>query len=133
KRAAECSREAEKRILKGILGMITSAEHVFYTALAMAAAASGERSPLLERLRALHGQLFNWAGHCPQNFAHKVALVGAEIARLEGRRGEASRLYRDAIDAAERERFVQDEALAHELRARFLLGEREPEFAALHL
>ena len=37
--AVKCSREAERRILKGILGMITSAEHVFYTALATAAAA----------------------------------------------------------------------------------------------
>ncbi|MGH9805805.1 MAG: ATP-binding protein, partial [Terriglobia bacterium] len=37
-RAFEASREAAKRIPTGILGMITSAEHVFYTALMMAAA-----------------------------------------------------------------------------------------------
>ena len=42
-------------------------------------------------------------------------------------------LYRAAIDEAERQRFIQDEALAHELRARFLLGEREPAFAAVHI
>ncbi len=133
--ALNCSREAERRILKGILGMITSAEHVFYTALATAAAATSFPSQLsssLDQLRTLHGKLVNWAGHCPQNFAHKVSLVGAEIARLDRKPGEASILYRAAIDAAERQRFIQDEALAHELRARFLLGEHEPEFAAVH-
>ena len=134
--ALEYSREAEKRILKGILGMITSAEHVFYTALAKAAAATSSPSELpssLDELRSLQGKLINWAGHCPQNFAHKVALVGAEIARLERKCGDASILYRSAIDEAERERFIQDEALAHELRARCLLGEHEPTFATVHL
>ncbi|HEU4577365.1 MAG TPA: ATP-binding protein [Polyangiaceae bacterium] len=134
--AFQCSREAERRILKGILGMITSAEHVFYTALATSAAATSspaELSSSLEHLRTLHGKLVNWAGHCPQNFAHKVSLVGAEIARLEGKPGEATKLYRAAIDEAERERFIQDEALAHELRARFLLAEHEPAFAAVHV
>ena len=134
--ALECSREAGTRILKGILGMITSAEHVFYTALAIAAAAIASADDLassLEQLRALHGKLVNWAGHCPQNFAHKVSLVGAEMARLERTPGAATMLYRAAIDEAERQRFIQDAALAHELRARFLLGEHEPAFAAVHL
>lgn len=134
--ALECSREAERRILKGILGMITSAEHVFYTALATASAAASSPDDLpssLQRLRALHGELLNWASHCPQNFAHKVSLVGAEIARLEGKPAEATVLYRAAIDEANRQRFIQDEALAHELRARFLLGENEPAFAAVHV
>ena len=77
--------------------MITSAEHVFYTALAKAAAATLSPSELqssLDQLRTLHGKLVNWAGHCPQNFAHKVSLVGAEIARLDRKPGEASILYR---------------------------------------
>jgi predicted ATPase/signal transduction histidine kinase len=129
--ALNYSREAEKRILKGILGMITSAEHVFYTALATAATATASSS--LDPLRTLHGKLVNWARHCPQNFAHKASLVGAEIARLDRKPGEASVLYRAAIDEAERQGFVQDEALAHELRARCLLGEHEPAFAAVHL
>lgn len=133
--ALQCSSEAAKRIPTGIRGMITSAEHVFYTALSLAAAAtssSEERSPVLDQLRALHGKLVTWATYCPQNFAHKVSLVAAEMARLAQAPGEATNLYRAAIHEAERHRFIQDEALAHELRARFLLGEREPAFAAVH-
>ncbi len=127
--ALMCSREAEQRIAAGIIGMIMSAEHVFYTALAIAAGPA----PAMARLAALHAKLVTWAGHCPENFAHKVSLVGAEIARLEGRSADASVLYRAAIAGAEAQRFVQDEALAHELRARCLLGEQEPAFAALHI
>jgi len=134
--AFRCSLEAAKRIPTGILGMITSAEHVFYTALTMAAVAtsSADESPSsFDELRALHRKLVTWAQHCPENFAHKASLVGAEIAKLDRTPGEASMLYRAAIDEAERQRFLQDEALAHELRGRFLLGEHEPGFAAVHI
>ncbi|VXC96829.1 conserved hypothetical protein [Burkholderia sp. 8Y] len=133
--ASRCSVEAEMRIATGILGMITSAEHVFYTALTLAATASApvdEGAPSLTSLRGLHAKLANWARYCPQNFAHKATLVGAEIARVERRRDEASTLYRRAIAEAGRQCFVQDEALAHELRAKFLLSEDEPAFAAVH-
>jgi len=136
--ALMCSVEAGKRIAAGILGMIMSAEHVFYTALAAAATAAAAtpasaRAASIARIRELQDKLINWAQHCPENFSHKASLLGAEIARLEERPGDASRLYRAAIAEAEGQRFVQDEALAHELRARFLLGEQEPAFAAVHV
>ncbi|MGH9436942.1 MAG: ATP-binding protein, partial [Terriglobia bacterium] len=94
--ALRCSREAAKRVPAGILGMITSAEHVFYTALTIAAAAtsSTKSSSSIDELRALHSKLVIWSEHCPQNFAHKASLVGAEIARLDRTPGEASILYR---------------------------------------
>jgi predicted ATPase/signal transduction histidine kinase/CheY-like chemotaxis protein len=133
--ALVCSMEAEKRIAAGIVGMITSAEHVFYTALTVAATATpptAQRAPFITQLCELHGKLVNWARHCPENFSQKVSLIGAEIARLEGRISDASTLYRAAIAEASRQRFVQDEALAHELRARCLLGDQEPAFAAVH-
>jgi len=131
-----CSREAEERIAAGIVGMIMSAEHVFYTALAVAAtvpSSGAEHAAIAGQLHELYGKLVNWARHCPENFSHKVSLLGAEIARIEGRAADASMLYRVAIAEAERQRFVQDEALAHELRARCLIGEQEPAFAAVHV
>ena len=44
-----------------------------------------ERTQHLEALAAHHRQLQSWAENCPENFANRAALVGAEIARLEGR------------------------------------------------
>jgi predicted ATPase/signal transduction histidine kinase/DNA-binding response OmpR family regulator len=134
--ARRSSKEAEKRILAGILGMVTSIEYVFYSALTLAAGPEPgpdiESSGTATELTALYRQLEVWAEHCPQNFAHKLALVGAEIARLNGAPHEALKLYRAAIDGAARGLFIQDEALAHELRARFFLAEEEPVLAGAH-
>ena len=45
-----------------------------------------ERGRHLEALAAHHRQLQAWAENCPENFADRAALVGAEMARLEGPR-----------------------------------------------
>jgi PAS domain S-box-containing protein len=49
-------------------------------------------------------------------------LVGAELARLEGRELDAERLYEQAIHSAREHGFVQNEGLAHELAARFYMA-----------
>jgi hypothetical protein len=64
-------------------------------------------------------QLRQWAESYPPTFADKHALVSAEIARLEGRDAEAMRLCEEAIRSAHDHGFVQNEALAHEVAARF--------------
>ncbi|MGE0495341.1 MAG: diguanylate cyclase [Vulcanimicrobiota bacterium] len=65
---------------------------------------------------------------CPANFVHRVSLLEAECARLQGRRGEAQELYEAAIAQARDHQFIQDEALANELAGRFLysLGNLAP-------
>ena len=60
-----------------------------------------------------------WAENCPENFENRAALVGAEIARIEGRELDAERLYEQAIRSARANGFVHNEALANELAARF--------------
>src|SRR5260370_30449882 len=60
-----------------------------------------------------------WATNCQENLENRAALVGAEIARIEGRELEAERLYERAIRSARANEFVHNEALAHELAARF--------------
>lgn len=100
-----------------------SAEYHFYAALAQAArhgqASGGERGLHIDALTAHEGQLRDWAGHCPENFANRVALVAAEIARIERRTLDAMHLYEAAIRAAAENGFIHHEALANELTARF--------------
>src|SRR5262249_44413995 len=72
-----------------------------------------------EAIGAHHRQLAVWARNCPDNFENRALLVAAEIARLEGRDPEATRLYEQAIHAARESGFVHSEALALELAARF--------------
>ena len=59
-----------------------------------------ERPQHLETLAAHHRQLEIWAENCPENFENRAALVGAEIARIEGRELDAERLYEHAIRSA---------------------------------
>jgi transcriptional regulator with GAF, ATPase, and Fis domain len=57
--------------------------------------------------------------NCPENFENRAALVGAEIARIEGRLLDAEQLYEKAIRSAHGNAFVHNEALAYEIAARF--------------
>jgi PAS domain S-box-containing protein len=99
------------------------AEYHFYAALARAAycdcVSPVERSRHREALAAHHDQLEVWASNCAVTFANRVALVGAEIASVDGRDMDALRLYEEAIRLAREGNFIHIEALAHERAARF--------------
>jgi PAS domain S-box-containing protein len=99
------------------------AEYHFYAALAQAGrcdmAAVEERLRHIGSLAAHLKQIAIWADNCPVTFANRAALVGAEIARIEGRELDAERLYEQAIRSARANGFVHNEALANELAARF--------------
>ena len=101
------------------------ADYHFYGALSRAAvcdpAVAGEYQQHVAALAAHHRQLEIWAENCPENFENRAALVGAEIARLEGRDLDAMRLYEEAIRAARENGFVQNEGIANELAAQFYL------------
>jgi PAS domain S-box-containing protein len=72
-----------------------------------------------EALATHYRQLRIWAEHCPKNFENRAALVGAEIARIEGRALDAMDLYEQAIRSAHANGLIHNEALAAELASRF--------------
>jgi len=100
-----------------------TAELCFYSALSHAAswdnAAAEKQRSHCDALTAHHRELGIWAGHCPDNFENRAALVGAEVARIEGRKLDAEDLYERAIRSAHANGFVHNEGLANELAARF--------------
>jgi GAF domain-containing protein len=100
-----------------------TAEYHFYTALSRAAccdtAPVADRQQHLEALSAHYQQLQVWAANCPDNFENRAALVGAEIARLNGCDFDGMRLYEQAIRSARANGFIHNEALANELASRF--------------
>ncbi|HUA51049.1 MAG TPA: AAA family ATPase [Candidatus Sulfotelmatobacter sp.] len=99
------------------------AEFRFYGALSHAAAWNSaspeERAEHLDALTTHYRQLQMWAEHCPENFENRAALVGAEIARIQGRPLEAEQLYERAIRSAHANGFVHNEAVANEVAGRF--------------
>ncbi len=120
--AVEASSKAQKRV--GAWQTATeTAEHHFYGALSRAAiydsALLEERQEHLKALATHHRQLEVWTANCPENFENRLALVNAEIARIEGRILDAEHLYEQAIRSARANGFIHNEAVANEVAARF--------------
>jgi PAS domain S-box-containing protein len=134
--AVEASSRAQS-LLWTLVSHFETAEYYFYSALSRAAscgsASAGEQRGHVEALAAHHKQLQVWAENCPDNFENRAALVGAEIARLEGRELDAERLYQQAIGSARSNGFIHNEALAYELAARFYAARGFDEIAHVYL
>jgi PAS domain S-box-containing protein len=126
-----------QRLLWTSPAFFEEAEYHFYSALSRAACCNGastdERQQHLEALTAHQRQLAVWAENCRENFENRVALVSAEIARIERRPLEAMDLYERAIASARANGFVHNEALAYELAARFYAARGFNEVAHLYL
>jgi len=131
-----CALDAEE-YLDSISGFIARAEHNFYYSLSLAAlipkASEEERKHYWEQLQNNQKQMKIWAENCPENFQHKYLLIQAEEARLTNNPFAAMQLYKQAIQSAKDNEFVQDKALAHELAGRFYLENGFKEFVKLHL
>ena len=114
-----------------------TAEYHFYDALSQAAccdsASASEWQQRLDAVAAHYKQLQVWAANCPENFENRAALVGAEIARIDGRDVDAMRLYEQAIRSACANGFIHNEALANELAARFYAARGFDKIARVYL
>jgi len=116
---------------------IEDAEACFYGALSHAASCDAalpvRYRQHFEALTDHHTQLMQWAENCPENFENRAALVGAEVARIEGRLLDAEQLYEQAIHSAHSNGFVNNEAIAYELAARFYAARGFHKFADAYL
>jgi hypothetical protein len=134
--AIEASLNAE-RLLWTSHSFFEVAEYHFYSALARAgafdSATEGSRQEYFKALADHHRQLAIWAENCPENFENRAVLVGAEIARIEGRDLDAMRLYEQAIRSAREHGFVQNEGVAYEVAARFYSARGSETSADAHL
>jgi PAS domain S-box-containing protein len=134
--AIEASSRAQ-RLLWTSPSYFEMAEYVFYSALSHAAscdaAPADQRQQHVDTLAAHHRQLQLWATNCPDNFENRAALVGAEIARIEGRELDAERLYEQAIRSSRANGFIHNEALANELASRFYAARGFDKIARVYL
>lgn len=63
--------------------------------------------------------LENWSENCPENFFHKLALLQAEWASVQGKLLEAEEAFETALAAARSNGFIHDQALILERAAHF--------------
>ena len=95
----------------------------FYDALSALAlylqASEAEQAQILVKVETNQEKMKTWAKFAPANFQQKYELVEAEKARVKGELLEAMNFYDLAIATAQKNNYIQEEALAWELAAEF--------------
>ncbi|MGD2183922.1 trifunctional serine/threonine-protein kinase/ATP-binding protein/sensor histidine kinase [Lusitaniella coriacea] len=121
--------------VSGLGGFVLEAEYYFYSSLVMLATISPDsQEESLDRVTKNQIQLRDyWAKYAPMNHQHKVDLVEAEKSRVLGRNYEAGDYYDRAISGAKENEYIQEEALANELAAKFYLDWGKEKFATLYM
>ncbi|MBD2593805.1 AAA family ATPase [Nostoc spongiaeforme FACHB-130] len=89
-----------------------------------------ETSQALQSVTENQTNLQQWAHYAPMNHQHKVDLVEAEKYRVLGKNYAAGDYYDRAISLAKANSYIQEEALANELAAKFYLGWGKAKVAA---
>ena len=123
--------------IKDVAGMLFLAILPFYEALSLLAVYSDQKSAKKKRTLAkvteIQERILGWAEHAPGNHLHKYWLVEAEKARVLGQDQEAAEYYDKAIALAGEHGYVNDEALANELAARFYASRDRPRFTEVYI
>ena len=92
-----------------------------------------QKTDFLQRVDANQAYLEKLSHYAPMNYLHKWHLVQAEKARVLGNFKEAIDHYNNAINLARENGFVQEEAMANELTARFWRDAKQEGYARFHL
>ena len=78
-----------------------------------------EQRHLIKQIKNYQKKLKQWAKHVPSIYLHKWYLVEAERLRVLGKTTQASQSYEEAIAGAREHEYLQEEALANELAAKY--------------
>ncbi|MEG5001747.1 trifunctional serine/threonine-protein kinase/ATP-binding protein/sensor histidine kinase [Microcoleus sp. B4-D4] len=134
--AVESSQGAEE-LVGTITGKYQVAAINFYQSIAIAeycrTHSLGPDNSYIQKVKSNQEQLSLWAASCPENFAHKYDLVNAILTGLSGQKLEAIELYDRAIAGAKANEYIQEEALANELAAKFYLDWGKEKFAVIYM
>ncbi|ELS33044.1 MULTISPECIES: trifunctional serine/threonine-protein kinase/ATP-binding protein/sensor histidine kinase [Pseudanabaena] len=118
-------------------GFLLTAAHTFYHSLASLASSSlggiVPKATELELAIANQQKLQHLANHAPSNYLHKYELVSAEILRIQGEKALAMDFYDRAIAGAKANGYMQEDALANELAAKFYLDWGKEKIAAIYM
>lgn len=123
--AADAAATSALGLIWSRLYSLAEVELFFFGALTAAAlwdgAGAEERVRLRSRIESHAAELRVWSSHCPENFLGRYALIRAEIARIDGKEGEAATHYDEAIRSSRAAGFAHIEAIACELAGRFYM------------
>ncbi|MBN3899815.1 MAG: AAA family ATPase [Nostoc sp. NOS(2021)] len=92
-----------------------------------------EQAEILAQVETDQTTLHQWAQNAPMNYLHKWHLVEAEKCRILGNKAEAMEQYDRAISLAKENQFLNEEALANELAAKFYLDWGKEKIAQVYM
>jgi len=112
-----------RQYIAGSVGTTSEAGLYFYDSLIALATPESETEleTSLQRVQENQRKLQHWAEHAPMNYLHKWQLVEAEKYRVARQRAEAIEMYDRAISGAKENEYIQEQALANQLAAKFYL------------
>ncbi|MCD8486702.1 MAG: AAA family ATPase [Desertifilum sp.] len=123
--------------INGVTANFVVAPFYFYDALAHLASwnqtLEPERHRLLDRIERDRQKMQKWAHYAPANHQHKRDLIEAEWHRVFGDKAQAIEYYDRAIASAKAHEFLQEEAIANELAAKFYLDWGKERLAQTYL
>ncbi|MCL4297877.1 MAG: PAS domain S-box protein [Anaerolineae bacterium] len=134
--AVELAGQSEQ-YLAGVPGIVAVVLHHFYDSLAKLAVYDRSdpdtRAAILQQVDQNQAKLQRWGVAAPMNYQHKFELVEAERCRILGDRSKAMDGYDRAIAGAKENGYLQEEALANELAAKFYLDWGKERVALVYL
>ncbi|MEH1884468.1 trifunctional serine/threonine-protein kinase/ATP-binding protein/sensor histidine kinase [Nostoc sp.] len=80
-----------------------------------------EKKQIIKKVTYHQKKLKKWVHHAPMNYQHKFDLIEAERHRVLQHKNKAMELYDSSISLAKENGYIQEEALANELVAKFYL------------
>ena len=92
-----------------------------------------EKKSLLREVAKNQKKMKKWASHAPMNYLHKYYLVEAERARVLGNGIVAMDFYDKAIELSMDNEYLNEEALANEVAARFYLSRGREKIAGTYM
>ncbi|MCP6758337.1 MAG: AAA family ATPase [Fischerella sp. CENA71] len=127
-----------------VQSQIIFVQHNFYYSLSLLAnciptsfevnlGSKNEKHQYLSQVLQNQEKMQYWAQHAPMNYQHKYDLVEAEKARVLGNILEAEEFYERAIAGANKNEYIQEEALAYELAAKFYQSRGLSKFASTYM
>jgi PAS domain S-box-containing protein len=120
--------------IDGLNGTITIPLYYFYNSLTQLALYANAEAPdqrkIFKKVVGNQKKMKYWAKHAPMNYQHKYLLVEAERLSVTGKKKQAEKHYRQAVELAKQNGYLNEEALILERTAIFYASIEENQLAA---
>lgn len=127
-----------EKYLDGVSATLSVPVFYFYNSLIMLSIFDQHQSlfrkkQILYKVSTNQHKMKKWAQYAEDNFLHKFYLIEAEKSKVLGKVSKAITFYEKAIKLASKNDYIQEEAIANELAAKFYLALENKRIAKVYI